>query len=156
VPLPSAPWLVAAGALSASGELNPLFAIATAAVACVIADSLWFYLGRRGGQRLLRWFSGRPLHPNSWVERTRALVGRHGQHGLVAAKFLPGFGMIAPPLAGALGMSAARFLFLDTLGSLFYGTFYIAAGLLFADQLQQVLAVLSQIGLSTLLLAMVL
>src|ERR1700730_13408178 len=53
VPLPSAPWLLVAGSLAAGGMLNPFLSILMAALACVLADSLWFYLGRRGGRRVL-------------------------------------------------------------------------------------------------------
>ncbi len=60
LPLPSAPWLLTAGALSASGKLNPALAIGVTALAAVMADSLWFYIGRRGGLRMLRLFCHRP------------------------------------------------------------------------------------------------
>jgi len=156
LPLPAAPWLLTAGALSASGKLNPALAIGVTALAAVMADSLWFYIGRRGGQRVLRPFCRLSLARNSCVGRTKDLFARHGLQTLVAAKFLPGLGAVMPPLAGALGMTTGRFLLFDGLGSLFYGSFYIAAGFLFHNQLRQAMALLNQIGLSALLLAVVL
>src|SRR5882672_11110451 len=120
LPLPSAPWLLAAGALSAGGKLNPALAIGVTALAALMADSLWFYVGRRGGQRVLRLFCRLSLARNSCVGRTKNLFARHGLETLVAAKFLPGLGAVMPALAGALGMSTSRFLFCDGLGSLFY------------------------------------
>src|SRR6266478_3095056 len=156
LPLPSAPWLLTAGALSASGKLNPALAVGVTALAAVMADSLWFYIGRRGGQRVLRLFCRLSLARNSCVGRTRGLFERHGLQTLVAAKFLPGLGAVMPPLAGALGMSTIRFLLFDGLGALFYGTFYVVAGYLFHNQLGQAMAVLNQLGFSALLLAMAL
>ncbi len=156
LPLPSAPWLLTAGALSASGELNPTMAIGVTAVAAVMADSLWFYIGRRGGPRVLRLFCRLSLARNSCVGRTKGLFARHGLQTLIAAKFLPGLGAVMPPLAGALGMTTGRFLLFDGLGSLFYGSFYIVAGFLFHNQLRQAMALLSQVGFSALLLAVVL
>lgn len=156
LPLPAAPWLLAAGALAATGGLNPVLAIGVAAAACLIADSIWYYVGRRGGGRVLRWFCRWSLAPNRCLERTKDLFARRGLRWLLAAKFLPGLGAVMPPLAGALGVSAVRFLFFDGLGSLFYGTFYIVAGLLFHRQLQQAMAVLDQLGFSALLLVLVL
>jgi membrane protein DedA with SNARE-associated domain len=155
LPLPSAPWLLAAGALSASGKLSPALAIGVTALAAIMADSLWFYVGRRGGQRVLRPFCRLSLSCTSCVGRTKGLFVRHGFQALVAAKFLPGLGLVMPPLAGALGMSTGRFLLFDGLGSLFYGTFYIAAGFLFRNQLSQAMALLNRLGLSALLLALV-
>src|SRR2546425_7733831 len=155
-PLPCAPWLLAAGALSATGKLNPVLALAMTALACVVADSIWFYVGRKGGPRVLRLFCRLSLAPNTCVGRTKGLFARHGLQALVAAKFIPGLGAVMPPLAGALGIPTGRFLLLDGLGSLFYGGFYIAAGFLFHNQLQEILATLNQLGFSALLLALVL
>ena len=152
LPLPSAPWLLAAGALWASGNLNPAVAIAVTALAAVMADSLWFYIGRRRGQRVLRLFCRLSLARNTCVGRTKGLFARHGLQALVVAKFLPGLGTVMPPLAGALGMRTSRFLLFDSFGSLFYGAFYIVAGSLFHNQLQQVLATFKQLGLSALVL----
>jgi membrane protein DedA with SNARE-associated domain len=156
LPLPSAPWLLTAGALAASGKLNPALAVGVTALAAVMADSLWFYIGRRGGQRVLRLFCRLSLVRNSCVGRTRGLFERHGLQTLVAAKFLPGLGAVMPPLAGALGMATGRFLLFDGLGSLFYGSFYIIAGFLFHSQLRQAMALLNQLGFSALLLAVAL
>ncbi len=156
LPLPSAPWLLTAGALSASGKLNPALAVGVTALAAVMADSLWFYIGRRGGQRVLRLFCRLSLARNSCVGRTKGLFARHGLQTLVAAKFLPGLGAVMPPLAGALGMTTSRFLLFDGFGSLIYGSFYIVAGFLFHNQLRQAMALLNQLGFSALLLAVVL
>src|SRR6266700_1369722 len=80
LPLPSAPWLLAAGALSATGKLNPVLALAMTALACVVADWLWFYVGRRGGQRVLRLFCRLSLAPNTWVGRSNAAASRCSRH----------------------------------------------------------------------------
>src|SRR5258708_31528586 len=156
LPLPSAPWLLAAGALSASGRLNPAVAVGATALAALMADSLWFYVGRRGGQRVLRLFCSLSLAQNSCVGRTKDFFARHGLQTMVAAKFLPGLGAVMPPLAGALGMPTSRFLLFDGLGSLFYGSFYVLAGFLFHNQLDQAMSMLSQLGFSAALLALAL
>jgi hypothetical protein len=103
----------------------------------------------------MRLFCRLSLSRNSCVDRTKGLLASHGLQALVAAKFLPGLGTVMPPLAGALGISTSRFLLYDGLGSLFYGTFYIAAGFLFRDQLRQAMGVLSHLGFSALLLVLV-
>ncbi len=156
LPLPSAPWLLTAGALSAGGQLNPVLAIALIALAAVLADSLWFYIGRRSGQRVLRLFCRLSLAQNSCPGRTNRLFARHGLQALIAAKFLPGVGTVMPPLAGAMGMSTSRFLLFDSLGSLFYGAFYIVAGFVFHNQLQQAMVIMKQLGLHAFLLALLL
>ena len=99
LPLPAAPWLLAAGALSASGEMHAAVAIGMTVLACVSADSLWFYAGRRGGDRVARLVCRLSWAPNSSLGRTKSLFDRQGLRGLVIAKFLPGLGMILPALA---------------------------------------------------------
>lgn len=153
LPLPSAPWLLAAGALAATGRFNAVLAIGLASLAAVTADSIWFYIGRRGGKRVLSLFCRISLSRNSCICRTTALFERHGLQTLLASKFLPGLGAVMPPLAGAMGISTRRFVLFDTIGSLIYGSFYVSAGFLFHDQLGQAVALLNRVGLSAGLLA---
>ena len=44
-----------------------------------------------------------------------SLFSRHGRVSIVLAKFVPGFGILVPPLAGSMGVSPLRFLLLDAL-----------------------------------------
>lgn len=154
LPIPAAPWLLAAGALGAAGKLNSAWAVGLVILASVMADSIWFYIGRRGGQRVLGLFCRVCLAPKGCVGRTHGLFARHGVQALVAAKFLPGLGAVMPPLAGALGMSTRRFLVFDSLGSLIYGTCYVAAGFLFHNQVEDILARLNKLGLGAMVLAL--
>ena len=53
LPLPAAPWLLAAGALAVTGEMNWLTALGAAILGGLLADLIWFYLGRHYGKRVL-------------------------------------------------------------------------------------------------------
>src|SRR6266567_208108 len=53
LPLPALPWLLAAGTLAATGKFSLLSAVAATVVACLAADTLWFYLGRYRGNQVL-------------------------------------------------------------------------------------------------------
>src|SRR5215472_8781633 len=121
VPLPAFPWLLAAGALSAMGEFNLLLGLVATVSACLIADAIWFYLGRYRGNQVLSLLCRFSLEPDSCVRRARSAFQKYGLGGLVAAKFLPGMSTVAPPLAGLSGMPASRFLAVDLLGSFLYG-----------------------------------
>src|SRR5213592_2651070 len=125
IPLPAAPWLVAAGALAAGGKLHWAGALAAAGFGSVLADLIWFYLGRYVGHRALTLLCRISLEPDSCVRRTQDVFTRYGMRGVVAAKFIPGLSTLAPPLAGSSGLSTPRFLFFDGLGSLLYGGFFI-------------------------------
>src|SRR5436190_11825606 len=150
VPLPAAPWLLAAGALAATGRISWFVGLSAATVGSLLADLIWFYLGRYGGQRMLNLLCRISLEPDSCVRRTQDLFTRYGMRGVVAAKFVPGLSTLAPPLAGNSGVSAPRFFFFDGLGSVLYAGFFILVGVLFSHQLEQVIAALASLGSSAL------
>jgi membrane protein DedA with SNARE-associated domain len=143
VPIPTAPWLLGAGALWAMGLMNPFVAFGVTVAACLGADLIWFYLGRHRGTRVLRVLCRISLHPDSCVSRTQAIFARYGMAGIMAAKFLPGLGLVFPPLAGMNGLSSARFLFYDALGSMLYAGCFLVLGSLFTNQINQVAAALA-------------
>jgi rhodanese-related sulfurtransferase len=70
--------------------------------------------------------------------------------GVVVAKFIPGLSTLLPPLAGNAGASTPRFLLFDGLGSLLYGGCFILLGVLFSQQLEQILDALAGLGHSAL------
>jgi len=146
VPLPAAPWLLAAGALAATGNINWVAALAAATFGSLLADLIWFYLGRSGGHRVLSLLCRISLEPDSCVRRTQDLFTRYGMRGVVAAKFIPGLSTLAPPLAGSSGVSAPRFFLFDGLGSLLYPASFMLLGALFSRQLEQVIAALASLG----------
>ncbi len=53
LPIPALPLLLAGGALAAIGKFNLWLGLLATLVACLIADLLWFYLGRHRGNQVL-------------------------------------------------------------------------------------------------------
>jgi membrane protein DedA with SNARE-associated domain len=124
LPLPSMPLLLAAGALSGTGQMSFFRSLFFAMLACVVADSIWYQLGLRKGIRVLQLICKISIEPDSCVRRTEGVFSKQGARSLLFAKFLPGLGTVAPPLAGIFHMRARRFLLFDALGSLLWaGTF---------------------------------
>jgi membrane protein DedA with SNARE-associated domain/rhodanese-related sulfurtransferase len=146
LPLPVVPLLMAAGALSATGRFSPLLGLGITLLACLIADTFWFYLGRYRGRRVLGLLCRISLEPDSCVRRTQNVFTRYGLRGLVVAKFVPGLNTLAPPLAGMSGVNIGRFLLADGIGSLLYGGSFIFLGYLFSNQIQRIAAALASIG----------
>ena len=149
IPLPAAPWLMAAGALAGAGKMNWLQALLAAAFSSLLADLIWFYLGRNYGNRVLGLLCRISLEPDSCARRTQNLFTRHGMRGLVVAKFIPGLSTLAPPLAGSR-CKHPRFLFFDGLSSVLHGGCFIFVGVLFSQQLEQVINALAGLGRSAL------
>lgn len=150
LPLPALPWLLAAGALSAVGKFNLPFGLAVTVVACLVADAIWFYLGRYRGHQVLGLLCRISLEPDSCVRRTQNVFTKYGLRGVLVAKFVPGMNTIAPPLAGMSKIGIGRFLFVDGVGSLLYGGCLLGAGYFFNRQIDQIASAFGRIGGSAL------
>jgi membrane protein DedA with SNARE-associated domain len=152
LPLPGAPWLLAAGALSASGKFSLFAAIGWTAAGSMAADVIWFFLGHRGKARVFRVF---PYLQSVQVRLARATLAKsllHGMRMLTLSKFLPvGNGVISMH-AGALEVSRLRFLVVDAFASVIYASVYAPLGFAFHSQLEQVVAVLQKLGTVSLVL----
>lgn len=146
LPLPSAPLLLAAGALAGRGRMNLAIAVALPFVAVGICDTLWYELGRRRGMKVLQWLCRVSLEPDSCVHRTQGRFERNGPWALVVAKFIPGFNAMTPPLAGVSHMPWRRFALFDGLGTLLWASTYIGIGYIFSGQIEHVAASLVFLG----------
>lgn len=156
LPLPSVPLLLAAGALIRAGKLHGLPAIACCVTASLIADIVWFQLGRRRGRRILALLCRVSLEPDSCVRQTENAFLKYGLKSLLIAKFLPGLNAVAAPLAGNSSASFVRFLLYDAAGATLWSGSYLALGGLFSAQLEALLGYLSAMGSSLLLLIVLL
>jgi membrane protein DedA with SNARE-associated domain len=146
LPIPAIPTLVAAGALSAGGRLSTSGLLALAVLASLIADALWYALGRRYGYRILKTVCGISLSPDSCVRQTESVFERHGAVSLLYAKFIPGFSTVAPPLAGALRVGFLRFAAFDAGGALLWAGSGVAAGIVFHRAIDRAAELLEGLG----------
>ncbi len=152
LPLPGAPWLLAAGALSASGKFSLFAAIGWTAAGSILADAIWFLLGHRGKARVFRLF---PYLQSVQVRLSRATLAKtilHGARMLTLAKFMPVGNSVVAMHAGALEVGRLRFLLVDAFASVIYASVYASLGFAFHNQLEQVLAVLQKLGTVSLVL----
>jgi len=139
LPLPAIPVLVAAGALAGRGHMSLWMVLGVTVSAALIADLIWYELGRRQGRRVLDWLCRIALEPTSCVTRTETFFLAHGPQALMLAKFIPGLSTIAPPLAGIVGLRAALFILYDGLGAVLWAGSSVWIGYVFSDQLEQAL-----------------
>lgn len=145
-PVPASPLLVVAGSLVVAGQMSIVAALATSIVANVIGDGAWFLAGRRYGYRVMKQLCRISLSPDSCVRQSETLITAWGGSSLIAAKFVPGVSVIAAPMAGALGMSTARFLAFEVVAALAWTIAFMALGMIFSDQIQQIFAIMASTG----------
>jgi membrane protein DedA with SNARE-associated domain/rhodanese-related sulfurtransferase len=133
IPIPSVPVLLTAGTLSATHRVSWLGITAAMLFACVIADTIWFALGRRYGNSVLKLLCRFSFEASTCVSKTENYFTRRGAFTLLFAKFVPGLSTVAAPIAGQTGMSIPRFLAWDLAGSFLWGETFILAGRFFGD-----------------------
>ena len=146
LPLPSSPVLIAAGALAAAGRIDTWAAIGLSLIASLLADSLWYALGRRFGSRVLGFLCRVSIEPDSCVTSAKDGFTRHGPWLLAIAKFVPGLNTVAPPLAGFSGMGVSRFLLIDSGGMLALVLVLMGAGALIREPFERFVRWLSVAG----------
>ncbi len=152
MPIPAVPALVVAGALTRDGRMSSTHVLLAAVFASLIADYIWYELGRSYGYRILKTLCRISLSPDSCVRDTEARFERWGLKSLLFAKFVPGFSTVAPPLAGAARQSRGAFLLYDAIGALLWAGSAVAAGRLFFRAIDRVLLALENLGYWGLLL----
>jgi len=146
LPIPAFPLLLAAGALAGSQRLSLALILLVSVVASLLADTLWYELGRRRGVPVLNFLCRISLEPDSCVRKTEQMFGRYGVRSLVVAKFIPGLSTAAPPLAGIFGMRLPRFLLFAGVGALLYAGTFAGIGYLFSAQLETMAAMALRLG----------
>ena len=146
LPIPAFPVLIIAGALAVDGGVNWALTLAMAVLACLISDYFWFRAGRYYGKRILRLLCKISLSPDSCVSQTEDNFSRWGAKSLVVAKFIPGFNTIAPPLAGAMGTTTVRFVWLSVAGGLLWSGVGMGLGAWFHDSVDDVIGWFERLG----------
>ncbi|MEP6609743.1 MAG: VTT domain-containing protein [Burkholderiaceae bacterium] len=156
VPVPMTPTALVAGARSVTTSINPVLLIVMIVIGMVIGNAAWFAAGRRYGSAVLKLLCRVSLSPDTCVARTEGTFGRWGWSALVIGRFLPGVTLVAPPLAGALGMSWSKFLALTVAGATLFGVVVIGAGMLLHENIEWLLQQLTMFGRETLVVLLVL
>jgi membrane protein DedA with SNARE-associated domain/rhodanese-related sulfurtransferase len=133
IPIPSIPVLLAAGTLTATHRLSSSLVLLTVLAACMVSDSLWYFLGRRYGNSVLKLLCRLSFEASTCVSKTEGYFSRRGPATLLFSKFVPGLSTVAPPIAGQTGVPYARFFLWDLLGSIIWAESFILAGRFFGD-----------------------
>jgi membrane protein DedA with SNARE-associated domain/rhodanese-related sulfurtransferase len=155
VPLPMSITLLAAGAESHHGlQLSVVLPLAWGAA--IAGDTLLYFGGRYTGWWLLALMCRLSLDPEGCIFRSADYFYKRGAKTLLVAKFIPGLGAMAAPLAGSLNMRFWRFLRLDALGTVLYCTAWTMAGYVFSRFLRDIAEGLEQAGHAVLILVLLL
>ncbi|MCC2597774.1 DedA family protein [Pusillimonas sp. MFBS29] len=144
LPMPAYPSLIVAGSLPATmaGAASLCGMLGMAVLACLLADLVWYWMGRRFGSILTRRICHLSMSPEVCVMRSASFYQKHGLNALLVAKFLPGAGIMTTLLAGMNRTSLRKFLVYDAMGSMIWAGSALVLGYIFQDTVSQALALL--------------
>jgi membrane protein DedA with SNARE-associated domain/rhodanese-related sulfurtransferase len=155
IPLPMSIALLAAGAASKHG-LQMAIVLPVAWFAAVAGDTLLYFGGRYTGWWLLSGMCRMSINPEQCIFSSAGYFYRRGQKTLLFAKFIPGLGAMAAPLAGTLNMRVVRFLRLDALGVLIYCSSWLLTGYVFSRFIREIAGWITQASHAVLFLVLLL
>jgi len=150
LPLPVAIALLTAGAAAHQG-LQPALVFALAWSASLAGDMLLFLGGRYTGWWLLAGMCRLSMNPEQCIFSSADSFYRKGPQTLLIAKFIPGLGTIAAPLAGSLNMRFTKFLRLMAVGEALYCGVWLTVGYLFYHFIRIISAWMASAGNALLL-----
>src|ERR687886_2066941 len=116
VPLPGETALIAAGILASEGHLRIEIVIAVAAGAAIVGDNVGFWIGRRGGRRLLELPGPLARHRARVLTRGEEIFRRHGGKTVFFGRWFSGLRIASAWLAGVNRMPWGQFLVWNALG----------------------------------------
>jgi membrane protein DedA with SNARE-associated domain/rhodanese-related sulfurtransferase len=146
LPIPSDPVVLAAGALVGFHRFSLAAVLALAIAATSIADGLWFRLGKRQGNSVLKFVCRVSIEPDTCVSKTHSAYVRYGPGLILVSKFVPWLGTLVPPMAGMFNLATWKFVVLDVASALVWAGVYIALGWVFRRQLEDLAAAISRFG----------
>jgi membrane protein DedA with SNARE-associated domain len=118
VPVPGETGLVTAGILAAQGHFSIVWVIVIAAAAAIVGDNIGYWIGRKGGHRLLdKWEWTRRLR-DRFVPPAERFFERHGGKTIFFARFVGVLRVAGAWIAGISRMSWWRFLAWNAAGGI--------------------------------------
>ncbi len=140
LPIPADPLLLIMGAMVGDHRYYLIPAFFAALVPAVLADYVWYEIGRYKGSSVLRLICRLAIEPDTCVRSTESTFTRRGVSTLYIAKFVPGMSLISMPMAGVIGMSRRRFLLADSVGCALWISTYMVVGMIFHNYVDLVIA----------------
>jgi membrane-associated protein len=124
--LPGDSLLFAAGAVAATGALNPWWLFLALSVAAILGDTVNYWLGHYVGPRA---FTGKVRFlKKEHLDRTHRFFEKYGGKTIILARFVPIVRTFAPFVAGVGAMSYGKFILYNVVGGIAWVGIFVAGG----------------------------
>ncbi|HET8854472.1 MAG TPA: DedA family protein [Salinimicrobium sp.] len=129
--LPGDSLLFAAGAIAATGVLNPVLLAILLFIAAVVGDTVNYSAGSYFGLKVFK--EDARIFKISYLRKTENFFAKYGGKTIIIARFAPIVRTYAPFVAGACHMDYKKFIFYNIAGGALWVGLFIAAGYLFGN-----------------------
>jgi membrane-associated protein len=130
--LPGDSLLFAAGAIAATGKLNPWGMILLLTVAAILGDTVNYWIGAFIGQKVFTKPKSLFFNPEH-LRRTHEFYEKYGGKTIIIARFLPIIRTFAPFVAGVGSMSYRRFIAYNVIGGALWVPVFVGGGYFFGN-----------------------
>jgi membrane protein DedA with SNARE-associated domain len=136
MPIPEDVALLAGGYMVHRGVTRYPITLAVALLGVVAGDNSLYFIGRRFGSGVVRYFGiGRPGRQVQ-IQRIQKFMERHGHRAIFYARFLAGLRALIYLSAGSFGVRPAVFFVYDLMGALISVPIVVTLGYVFGEQLE--------------------
>ncbi|RZU51778.1 membrane protein DedA with SNARE-associated domain [Krasilnikovia cinnamomea] len=117
VPAPGQTIMMIAAVYAGAGRLN-VFAVGLIAfVAAVLGDNIGYWIGKRGGRRVVNRFGKYILITPKRLEKAERFFAKRGSKVVVVARFVEGLRQLNGVIAGLTNMPWRQFLLYNAIGA---------------------------------------
>lgn len=129
--LPGDSLLFAAGAIAATGAMDPVLLCILLVIAAIMGDSVNYQVGRYIGPRVFN--MNLRFIKRDHLLKTQSFFEKHGGKTIIFARFLPIIRTFAPFIAGVSHMPYSRFLMFNVIGGTAWILSFIWLGFFFGN-----------------------
>ncbi|MCX6996108.1 MAG: DedA family protein [Kiritimatiellaeota bacterium] len=130
--LPGDSLLFAAGAIAATGDLNPWIMMLLLSIAAILGDTVNYWIGAYLGPKVFKKPKSLFFNPEH-LQKTHAFFEKYGGKTIIIARFLPIIRTFAPFVAGIGAMSYRKFIAYNVIGGVLWVFLLVGAGFYFAN-----------------------
>jgi membrane protein DedA with SNARE-associated domain len=138
IPVPGETVLIIAGTYAGlTHHLSPWLIVAVAAAGAIVGDTIGYWIGDKGGYRLLRRYGHYVRFDEPKIKVARYLFDLHGGKVVFFGRFVAVLRAYAAFLAGVTRMHYRRFLFFNASGGIIWASAFGFGAYFFGSTLQR-------------------
>ncbi len=154
IPLPGETGLLIAAAAAGSGKIfNIYWVIIVAASGAIIGDTLGYWIGRKGGRRvvlkLMRRFGIKEGH----LEKAERFFARHGGKAVFFGRSVSYLRVLTALIAGVSHMHYPKFLLFNAMGGITWAVVFGCAAFYFGKNLHYLETIIREVAWGVLIVA---